>query len=202
MGWKFDIYSALLGAGFTLLLIGLGYLLRDPFLRGWQELRGAALRTLGQFTAGWEALYRERVIRWAQSVHALSDMGPLEQYFVPVRLMPPLPLPDPEQEALPVSQPLSPADALQGHPRILISGGPASGRSTLLAHLALTHARAGEGTRLPLYLYLPALDWAPPPESKKAPPPLQRLVQGALQAVGAPAPLRRRSARPSRPAAH
>lgn len=187
MGWQFDLYSALLGAGFTLLLLGLGYLLRDPFLRGWQELRGAALRTFGQFTAGWEARYRERVIRWAQGAHALADMGPLEQYFVPMRLAPPLPLPDPEREVPPASQPLSPDDALRGHPRLLITGGPASGRSTLLAHLALTHARP-EGTRVPLYLYLPALDWAPPPEGKKAPTPFQRLVQGALQAVGAPAP--------------
>ncbi len=40
MRWQFDIYSALLGAGFTLFLIGLGYLLREPFLRGWQEVRG------------------------------------------------------------------------------------------------------------------------------------------------------------------
>ncbi|MGQ9710522.1 MAG: NACHT domain-containing protein [Anaerolineae bacterium] len=187
MGWKFDIYSALLGAGFTLLLIGLIYLLREPFLRGWQELRGAALRAFGQFTAGWEARYRERVIHWAQGAHALADMGPLEQYFVPVRLAPPLPLPDPEQEVTPASQPLSPDNALQGHPRLLIASGPSSGRTTLLAHLALTHART-EGARVPLYLYLPALDWAPPPEEKKAPTPLQRLVQGALQAVGAPAP--------------
>lgn len=188
MRWEFDIYSALLGAGFTLLLIGLGYLLREPFLRGWQEGKGAALRTFGQFTAGWEARYRERVIRWAQGAHALADMGLLEQYFVPMRLALPLPLPDPEQEVTPTSQPLSPDDALQGHPRLLITGGPASGRSTLLAHLALTHART-EGARVPLYLYLPALDWAPPPEGKKAPTPLQRLVQGALQAVGAPAPV-------------
>ncbi|MGB9890261.1 MAG: hypothetical protein ACPLTQ_11400, partial [Anaerolineae bacterium] len=187
MRWEFDIYSALLGAGFTLLLIGLGYLLRDPFLRGWQELRGAALRVFGQITAGWEARYREQVIRWAQGAHALADRGPLEQYFVPVRLAPPLPLPDPEREVMPVSQPLSPEDALRGHPRLLVTGGPASGRSTLLAYLALTHARP-EGTRVPLYLHLPALDWAPPPERKKAPTPFQRLVQSALQAVGAPAP--------------
>lgn len=186
MGWQFDIYSALLGAGFTLLLIGLGYLLREPFLRGWQEVKQATLRAFSQMTAGWEARYRERVIRWAQSAHTLADMGPLEQYFVPMRLTLPLPLPDPEREVPSASQPLSPDDALHGHPRLLVVGGPASGRSTLLAHLALTHARA-EGPRVPLYLYLPALDWAPPPDGKKALPPTQRLIQGALQAVGAPA---------------
>ncbi len=187
MRWQFDIYSALLGAGFTLFLIGLGYLLREPFLRGWQEVKGTLLRAFGQLTAGWEAQYRERVIRWAQGAHTLADMGPLEQYFVPMRLSPPLPLPDPDREGLPVSQPLSPTDALQGHPRILVTGGPASGRTTLLAYLALIHARAAE-LRLPLYIYLPALDWTPPPEEKKAPTPLQWLVQGALRAVGAPAP--------------
>ncbi len=187
MGWQFDIYSALLGAGFTLLLLGLIYLLREPFLRGWQEVRQGVLRLFGQVTAGWEARYRERAIRWAQSAHALADMGPLEQYFVPMRLTSPLPLPDPEREVPSASQPLSPDDALRGHPRLLVVGGPASGRSTLLAHLALTHARSEE-TRVPLYLYLPALDWAPPPDGKKALPPIQRLIQGALQAVGAPGP--------------
>ncbi len=187
MGWQFDIYSALLGAGFTLLLLGLIYLLQEPLQRGWQEVRRAALSAVGQITAGWEARYRERVIRWAQSAHALADMAPLEQYFVPARLLLPLSPPDPEQDVPPVPQLLSPDDALRGHPRILLVGGPASGRTTLLAYLALTHARP-EGTRFPLYLYLPALDWAPPPEGKKAPTPFQRLVQGALQAVGAPSP--------------
>ncbi|MCS7178495.1 MAG: HEAT repeat domain-containing protein [Anaerolineae bacterium] len=193
MGWQLDIYSALVGAGFTLLLMGLGYLLRDPFLRGWQELKRIALRTFSQMTAGWEARYRERLIRWAQSAHALADLGPLEQYFVPVRLFLPLAFPDPEQDRSSAPPPLLPADALRGHPRILIVGSPASGRTTLLAHLALTHARQENGAssdpslrRLPLYVYLPALDWAPASEGKKSPTPLQQLVQGALQTIGAP----------------
>ena len=187
MGWQFDLYSALLGAGFTLLLIGLIYLLQEPLQRGWQEARRVVLSAFGQVTAGWEARYRERVIRWAQGAHTLADLGPLEQYFVPAHVALQLSIPDPQQEPAPAPQVLSPSDALQGHPRILLVGGPASGRTTLLAYLALTHARP-EGTRVPLYLYLPALDWAPPPEGKKAPTPFQRLVQGALQAVGAPSP--------------
>jgi len=195
MGWQFDVYSAFLGAGFTLLLIGLIYLLHEPLQRGWQEARRLVLSAFGQITAGWEARYRERVIRWAQSAHALADLAPLEQYFVPAHLVLPLPLPDPEQDVSLAPQLLSPSDALRGHSRILLAGGPASGRTTLLAYLALTHARPESGTgpalstgRIPLYIYLPALDWTLPPEGKKASTPAQRLVQGALQAVGAPAP--------------
>ncbi len=195
MRWQFDLYSALLGAGFTLLILGLIYLLKEPFLRGWQEVRRMALSAFGQITAGWEARYRERVIRWAQSAHALADLAPLEQYFVPARLVLPLSPPDPEQDVPLAPQLLSPDDALRGHPRILLAGGAASGRTTLLAYLALTHARQESAMgpalftgRIPLYIYLPALDWAPPPEGKKAPTPAQRLVQGALQAVGAPSP--------------
>ena len=166
MGWQFDLYSALLGAGFTLLLIGLIYLLQEPLQRGWQEARRVVLSAFGQVTAGWEARYRERVIHWAQGAHTLADLGPLEQYFVPAHVALQLSIPDPQQEPAPAPQVLSPSDALQGHPRILLVGGPASGRTTLLAYLALTHARP-EGTRVPLYLYLPALDWAPPPEGKR-----------------------------------
>lgn len=189
MGWRFDLYSALIGAGLTLLLFGLGALLREPFMRGWQEVKTTLLRVFGQITAEAEARYRERVIRWAQCAHALADMGPLEQYFVAPRLIPPLPPPDPNREVPPAHQPLSLHTALQGHSRLLIVGGPASGRTTLLAYWALIHARKESGPpsseRLPLYVYLPALDWESPADGEKPTPPMQRLIQGALQTVGA-----------------
>ncbi len=190
MGWRFDLYSALIGAGFTLLLFGLGSLLREPFLRGWQEVKTAFLRIFSQITAGAEERYRERVIRWAQCSHALAELGPLEQYFVSPHLIPPLPPPNPEQEVVAASQPLTLNDALRGHSRLLIVGGPASGRTTLLAYLALVHARKESGLasseRIPMYIYLPAMDWTLPPNGKNVVPPMQRLVHGALQAVGAP----------------
>ncbi len=198
MGWRFDIYSALVGAGFTLLLFGLGSLLREPFLRVWQEIKVALLRTFNRITAGAEVRYREHITRWAQCSHTLAEMGPLEQYFVPPHLIPPLPPPDPEREVAEALQPLPLHSALEGHSQILIIGGPASGRTTLLAYLALMHARADGGLtsseRLPLYVYLPAMDWMPPSEKEKAVPPAQKLAQSALQAIGAPgilaAPLR------------
>lgn len=190
MGWRFDIYSALIGVGFTLLLWGLGFLLRDPFLRGWQEVKVAFLRVFSQVTAGVEARYRERVIRWAQCAHALADMGPLEQYFVPPHLIPPLPPPDPKRDAAEASLPLTLYDALRGHSRILIVGGPASGRTTFLAYLALIHARGTDNLipseRIPLYIYLPAVDWASSPNGKNGVSPSQRLVRSALESVNAP----------------
>lgn len=187
MGWRFDLYSALIGVGFTLLLLGLGSLLREPFLRGWQEVKAAFLRIFSRITAGAEERYRERVIRWAQCMHALAEMGPLEQYFVSPHLIPPLPPPNPEREVIAAPQPLTLNDALRGHSRLLIVGGPASGRTTLLAYLALVHARKESGwtssERIPMYIYLPAMDWTSPSDGKNVPP--VQIVQAALQTVGA-----------------
>lgn len=189
MGWQFDPYSALIGAGFTLLLIGLLAILHAPFLRVWQEVKTAGLRVFHQMTAGAEARYRERVCRWAQCLHALAEMGPLEQYFIPPALIPPLPHPDPTRDAPGAPQPLSLTQALKGHPRLLVVGGLASGRTTLLAYMALLHARKESSLpdpeRVPFYVYLPALDWTPPREGKKPVPPVKKLVQGALRSVGA-----------------
>lgn len=182
--WRFDPYSALLGAGLTVLLWLLWSLFRESLQRWWEGLRAKSREVLGRATASIEARYRERVTRWAQSVHALAPMGPLEQFFVPPALLPPFPNPNPEQETVPPPVPLSPALVLQGHRRIVVTGGPGSGRTTLLAYLAL-HPNSGDGlSRTPLYLYLPVLDW-PLPDSPKADG-LRPLIQGALGAVDAP----------------
>lgn len=182
--WRFDPYSALLGAGLTILLLLLWTLIREPIQRQWREVQVTFREALGRAAAGMEARYRERVTRWAQSAHALARMGPLEQFFVLPALLPPFPYPSPEQETVPVLVPLSPSLLLQGHRRLVVTGGLSSGRTTLLAYLAL-NPDAGEGlARLPLYVYLPALNW-PLPEGPKVDP-LQTLIQGALSVVNAP----------------
>ncbi|MCX8066953.1 MAG: HEAT repeat domain-containing protein [Anaerolineae bacterium] len=182
--WRFDPYSALLGAGLTLLLLLLWTLIREPLQRQWQEVQTTLRRTLGRATAGIEARYREQVVRWAQSVHALAPMGPLEQFFVSPALLPPLPHPNPEQETMPPQIPIAPALLLQGHQRLVVTGSPGSGRTTLLAYLALNSLTEDSFLRLPLYLYLPALSW--PLRADPKDDPLQPLIQGALGTIGAP----------------
>jgi len=167
-----------------LLLLLLWSLVREPVQRRWQEVQATFREAVGRATAGLEARYRERVVRWAQSAHALAPLGPLEQFFVPPALLPPFPHPSPEQETVPDRVPLPPDLLLQGYRRLVITGGPGSGRTTLLAHLALNPLSGGGPSWVPLYVYLPALNW-PLPEGPKVDP-LQPLVQGALGAVDAP----------------
>lgn len=189
--WQFDPYSALLGAALALALVGLAYTLRGPLVQAWQQVRAALSRLSGQAMAGAEERYRRAVANWAQQAHALARLGPLEQFFVPPELIPPPPHPDPETDTLAIPSPLPLGTALRGHRRLLLIGPPGSGRSTLLAYLALAHARRQEGSllglatqRLALYLHLACLDTVG--QDSKSADPLSTLVQGAIRTVGGP----------------
>jgi len=192
-GWRFDPYSAVIGAALTLALVVLGYWFHQPFLRGWAKAREKVLDLVGQVTAGLEQRYRRAVVDWAQRSHALAMLGPLERLFLPPDLIPPPPPPDPHQDCSCV--PLTLGMALRGHRRILVAGEMASGRTALLAYLALVHAReeAGSllglsGERLPLYVHLMDLDWSSPEEEGEAQESegLDKLVRGGACAVGGP----------------
>ncbi|HEC33553.1 MAG TPA: hypothetical protein ENI37_02415 [Chloroflexi bacterium] len=192
-GWHFDPYSAFLGAILTLALIGLGCWLRQPLLRGWQEVRAGLSRSAERLTAGMEGRYREAVIAWAQRAHALAGFGPLERFFLVPRLIPPPPRPDPDaEEEWAAPEPLPLGVALRGHQRLLVVGPLGSGRSTLLAYLALVHARGEAGSalrlpsqRLPLYLHLAGVDWSFL-ESEEEPEGLVWLAQEGVRTVGGP----------------
>lgn len=191
-GWQFDPYSALIGAALAFALVGLGYGIRQPLFRGWQEVRATFLRSVEWATAGVEDRYREAVTAWAQQAHVLARMGPLEQLFLPPRLIPPPPHPDPAAEAPLTRIPIPLGTALSGHRRLLVTGPPGSGRSALLAYLALVHARGEAGStlglpteRLPLYLYLADRDGLPLDEEGR-PDDLTLLVEAGTRAVGGP----------------
>ena len=190
-GWQLDPYSALFGAALTVALIGLGYWLREPFLRGCREARAVLWRFFGWIAAGAEERYRQAVVKWAQRSHALARLGPLESVFVAPRLIPPPLQPDPNSDHPPFSDPLSLGVALRGHQRLLLLGDLASGRSTLLAYLALVHARREAGAqlglpaeRLPLCVSLPDIDWSACAEKVEAAR-LADLAQAALRTVSA-----------------
>ncbi len=194
-GWHFDPLSALIGAAVALALVGLGYSFREPLLRGWEETRAAFRRALGRITAGVEERYREQVIVWAQRAHALAAIGPLDAFFLPPRLLPPPPHPDPGQEEPLAREAIPLGIALKGHPCLLLTGPLASGRTTLLAYLALTHARREAvrslglpAERLPIYLHLGDLE--EDLQGDGGLNGLERLVQEAIAFVGGPSAAR------------
>ena len=202
--WHFDPLSAALGAIAAFLLLGLARLFR-PLVA---SLRQGAQRAIGKATAGAEQRYRQRIVAWASEAHLLSFVAPLNEIFVPPRLIPPLPHPDPTS-TLPVDRrPISLEAALSGHPRLALLGDVGSGRTTLLTYLALTHAqpRAGEpsdtASRLPIYIDLRSLTWEVEEEpeetnqrKERALSPIDRLIRAALERIDGrsayAAPLRR-----------
>lgn len=195
--WRFDLLSAAIGATLALIATGLFLHLRGSIVRGWQQVAAGARRLSARVTASAEQRYRERVAGWAVHSNVLAHVAPLDRVFVPPRLTPPPPHPDPEAQLQIERSPLLLGAALGGHPRLAIVGETGSGRSALLAYLALVYARREAGTtlglpleRLPIYVYLPDMDWEPPPEpalrERPQPPRDERewLIQHALAAVG------------------
>lgn len=195
--WRFDPLSAAIGAVLALIATGLFLHLRGSLIRGWERAVAEARRLSARITASAEQRYREHVAAWAVRRGSLSHLAPLDRVFVPPGLIPPPAHPHPEAgpSVGRVSLPLG--AALSGHPRLVVIGDLGSGRSALLAYLALVYARREAGTtlglpleRLPIYLYLPDMDWEPPPEpapGERPRPPRDEhewLIEHALAAVG------------------
>jgi len=191
--WHFDPISALIGAVLALIAAGVAYQLKDPLVRLMERARGTARDLTQKATASAEQRYRERVVAWASRANALSHLASLDQIFVSPPLILPPPHPDPQAQHPPVRRPPVLGSLLRGHPRLAVLGEVGSGRSTLLAYLALLSARgeAPDGPslpsyRLPLYVRLTDLPWEPPADEvdREDGADLERLVRGALDTVG------------------
>lgn len=199
--WRFDVLSALVGAGAALLLAGLIYGFRGA-LRQWWEALGAALSRLHHYLrASAEEEYRELVAEWARSVAVAAHLAPLDAVFVEPRLLAPRPLlesisaverADTAPPALPLRR------VLGGHTRLAILGGSGMGTTAALAHLALLSVTSpveggGEAEamgplvkdRLPFYVSLAAMDWVgPEEETAKKSGGLDKLLNAAVAIVG------------------
>jgi HEAT repeat protein len=206
--WRFDAVSAAIGAVLAWIAAWAAYRWRKRLAHLRDQIRTAMRRLAGRITASAEQRYRERVAAWASQVSAFSHVVPLERVFVPPPLIPPHPSPNPSAKQPRARKPITWESALNGHPRVAVVGGLASGRTSLLAYLALIHARQESsellGTapeRLPLYVSLPAMEWKQPaaeeqaeedeeakPEEKRPKPeeesPIEQLIRSALGTVG------------------
>jgi len=211
--WHLDPLSALIGAGTALLLAWLVYHFHDELRLGW-ETAIAPLRQLRHLLqASADDRYRELVAARARSLALSACVAPLDAVFIEPKLLAPShPAPSiseadhlpPPQKKLPLRQ------ILGGHPQLAILGEPGTGKTTLLAYLALSCARSTMETekaaetrttlgpdqkRLPLYVPLPAMDWDEPDEiapehkektskNKLKDDKVERLLNAAVAAVG------------------
>jgi len=202
--WHFDATSALIGAAVALLLAGLAYRNRDALRSGWEGVLEPLVHWRNLLRAGTEGRYRDSVATWARSTTLPVSEVSLDRIFVEPRLFLPSPVPqslsdietrEDSPKVLPLRQ------TLGGHPRLLIVGAAGTGRTTLLAHVALACAHAehdgdpaagAEATpgplqeRLPIYVPLPAMNWDDAESTgEHQRDTTEEVVDAAVSAVGA-----------------
>lgn len=191
--WRFDLLSALIGAAIAFLLIGLFYALRDTLSHAWEVLLATWRRLVHYLLADAEEVYREQVIARARSLVVLPQVVSLDAVFVEpeLRLPPPAPYSISEIQAQPEPRTRPLHQILEGYSRLIILGGPATGKTSVLAYLALMCARTEQGEavpqavrgRLPLYILLPTLDWDEPAANKNGGG-VAKLIGAAIGTVG------------------
>lgn len=202
--WRFDVWSALVGAAVALLLVGMAYHFRDALRLGWETAVTPLVRLHHRLQASAKDRYRELVAARARTLTLLAHVAPLDAVFVEPELFyhPPPPQSISEIEAMPTGpQTLPLRRVLGGHPRLVILGASGTGKTALLAYLALVCARTtddGGGCaetevtlrlgreRLPLYVPLSATDWGETDrgEGRKTDDGVDRLLRVAVGAVG------------------
>ena len=197
-GWRFEPISALIGAALGLLATWLAYILREPLSRAARSV-SAALQGFGsRFSADTEQRYRDLVAEWAKNEHALAPQASLDQVFVHPPLAPLPPFPDPEAESAPPLHDVNLGSVLNGHPLIILVGEVGSGRTMTLAFITYLCSRSEaveklnvSMERLPIYVYLPDMDWETPAQGPEPAAQVDRLVEGALALVGGKSSLER-----------
>jgi HEAT repeat protein len=207
-GWRFDLVSALVGSLLTWAVVGLLY--RNRAVVADQRARaGLRFRQLrDDLTSGADRRYRRELARTASQLRVGSWAVPLETVYLPPFLQLPVPEPNPfsppdanvdwvawawpEVRRIlpgPPGRRLRPAQVFANNWRVLLTGEPGTGKSTLLAYLALvasggaTHADFNlEGSPLPLWAHCAdLLDEL----QRRGDDPAQALIDAALQRLGA-----------------
>ncbi len=192
-GWSFDPLSFVIGLLVAFLLVALAYGFRAQMTRFWNRIKGKAKQLLQRLTANMASRYSVNAIEDAQTRHLFAALTSFDKIYVEPRLHAPLaPLSDGSERVS-----LSPLQATRACDRLAVIGCPGSGRTALLNHLLLLQATklhaSGEGTRVPVYIYLPVLaNYLPKSDDELADSaeadsgenretaPAERLVQTAL----------------------
>jgi HEAT repeat protein len=151
-----DTFSFWLGFVVAALLAVAVYRFRHRFAAARGRLLAILTSSRDFFTSGTERLVREDTLRFAQTAHLAGSVLALDDVLLPPRVLrlpapydpsaPPADLdinssiptlPEwPELAAIYRAPGLSPAEALSGGSNLLVIGGPGTGKTTLLAHMA------------------------------------------------------------------
>jgi len=191
---EIDPFSFWLGFAFAALIAWALYALRAR-LQGVRAAIGGALRRLAdRLTAGTERNWRSDVHRYAQTLHLAGSIFPLDDILLPPRFFAPDPPIDPSRppadddlnSVIPIfpdwpdlaavySAPtISLEQALVGDKPVVILGGPGTGKTTALAHLASRAALGDEAlfpdSPTPLFIHVADLDLPLKPKQEVADP--------------------------------
>ncbi len=189
--WRFDPWSALLGAMAAFFIAALIYRYRASLRARWRAIRARIERWRARLTSSLEDRYRTRVAAVADEQHLLAHLAPLTDLYIPPPLIAPPASPAQlitEQESLTgetvrdqrrlrvllaTRHTLDLGDALRRYSRLAILGPLGAGKTALLDYLTVVYARRQAGDklgvdeeRLPLPLYLPELDFPEAEETR------------------------------------
>jgi HEAT repeat protein len=151
-----DAFSFGLGFIVAVLLGAAVYRFRRLLITGRRSLLSTLSTGRDIFTSGTERLVRQDTLRFAQTTHLAGTLLTLDDILLPPRVLPLPPPYDPNappadldiNSSIPVlpewpdlaaiyqATSLSPAEALSGGSNLLVIGGPGTGKTTLLAHIA------------------------------------------------------------------
>jgi energy-coupling factor transporter ATP-binding protein EcfA2 len=182
--FRFDAISFLMGVIVGVLVWGVLVRTRPYLSRTLRRARRALQARRDQMRSGVEGRYRENLAADLEAMHMMHQFFPLSKCYVPFRLIAPS---NPETVAqdrsgmqihyiwphltdrvgLPPPPSMSEWELLHNGRRVLIVGQPGTGKSTLLAQLALRCLQAdGENeedaflhAKLPVHLHLAELAW-------------------------------------------
>lgn len=188
--WKFDLTSALIGAGLSAGVAVALYLFRAEVGRAAQVARERAEYVRERLTMGVQQRYLEWLTGRMAALHVLREGATLAELYIVPELITPPPRPAVSTKSTEPPPPTVPLNAaIKATSRLIITGASGSGRTALLAYITHAFANAMHDTnsalgveehRLPLYLHLgelvlepeqPSLDSKLPTEGQASKPP-------------------------------
>lgn len=141
--WQFDPISALVGVGAGLLAgAAATYRLRANIESAFQSVRNRAEHTRERLTMGTQQRYLEWLASRVSSLHLVREGAKLSELYIEPEFISPPPRPAVSNKPIEPPPTVSLSVVMKATPWLAVTGIPGSGRTALLAHIALTLGQA------------------------------------------------------------